>query len=204
MNQTDDTKQRLLDASRKLFADNGFAGASVRAITRQAGANLGAITYHFGSKEGLYAAVLEQLFAILADRVSAAAARAAPARERLEEIVHAFFAFFAEYPEAPRLVLRHLASASAPPEAAARQFRRMPEAIMSVVRQGQAHGELRAVEPLLATFTLASQAVWFAVVRSTIAAMTGLPLDRPEMAAAMERHIVDVMGRVLEPAMKSA
>ncbi|HKW42220.1 MAG TPA: TetR family transcriptional regulator [Gemmatimonadales bacterium] len=200
MNHIDDTKQRLLDASRKLFADNGFDGASVRAITRRAGANLGAVTYHFGSKENLYAAVLEQLFARLADQVTAAAAQPHPARLRLEAIVHAFFAFFEQYPEAPRLMIRHLASAGAPPQAAARQFRRLPETIMAVVRQGQAGGEFRDVEPLLATFTLASQAVWFAVIRRTIAAMTGLPLDRPEMAAAMERHIIDVVGRTLEPA----
>lgn len=201
MNQINETKQRLLDTARKLFADNGFDGASVRAITRQAGANLGAVTYHFGSKANLYAAVLEQLFTSIADEVTAAAASAAPTRQRLEEIVHAFFRFFNRYPEAPRLMLRHLANAGAPPEAAARQFRRMPQAIMAVVQEGQSRGELRPVDPFLATFTLASQAVWFAVIRRTIAAVTGLPLDRPEMALAVERHIVEVVSRLLEPAM---
>lgn len=204
MNHSDSTRQRLLDASRKLFSDNGFDGASVRAITQLAGANLGAVTYHFGSKEALYAAVLESLFNNLAERVTGAAAGAGPARQRLEQIVHAFFAFFEQYPEAPRLMIRHLASAGVPPEAAVRQFRRVPQAIMAVVQEGQAKGEFREVDPLLATFTLASQAVWFAVVRRTIAAVTGLPLDRPEMAAAMERHIKDVVGRALDPAKESA
>ena len=204
MNHSDSTKQRLLDASRKLFSDNGFDGASVRAITQLAGANLGAVTYHFGSKDALYAAVLESLFNNLAERVTGAGAGAAPVRQRLEQIVHAFFAFFEQYPEAPRLMIRHLASAGVPPEAAVRQFRRVPQAIMAVVQEGQAKGEFREVDPLLATFTLASQAVWFAVVRRTIAAVTGLPLDRPEMAAAMERHIKDVVGRALDPAKESA
>jgi AcrR family transcriptional regulator len=195
MNQTDDTKQRLLDASRKLFADNGFSGASVRAITQLAGANLGAVTYHFGSKQALYAAVLAQLFTSLAARVTVAAT--------LEQVVRAFFAFFEQYPEAPRLMIRHLASAGVPPEEAVRQFRRVPEAIIAIVRQGQAHGELRAVEPLLAAFTVISQAVWFAVVRRAMAAVTGLPMDRPEMAAVMERHIIDVLGWAFEPAKQS-
>jgi AcrR family transcriptional regulator len=204
MNHADGTKQRLLDAGRKLFAGNGFDGASVRAITQLARANLGAVTYHFGSKAELYAAVLEQLFASLADRVSAAAAGPEPARRRLGEIVRAFFAFFEQYPEAPRLMIRHLASSGAPPEAAVRQFRRVPEAIIDVVRAGQSRGELRAVEPLLATFTLVSQAVWFAVVRHTIAVVTGVPMDRPEMADVVERHIIEVVNRALDPVKESA
>jgi len=204
MKQSDGTKQRLLDAGRKLFADNGFDGASVRAITQLAGANLGAVTYHFGTKQALYAAVLEQLFGRIAERVTTAAARPDPARHRLGEIVRAFFAFFEEYPEAPRLMIRHLASVGVPPDAAVRQFRRVAEAIIEVVRAGEARGELRMVEPLLATFTLVSQAVWFAVVRRTMAVVTGVPMDRPEMADVVERHIIDVVSRTLEPVKESA
>lgn len=48
-----DTKTSLLNAGESLFAELGIAGASMRAITRAAGANLAAVHYHFGSKEGL-------------------------------------------------------------------------------------------------------------------------------------------------------
>jgi AcrR family transcriptional regulator len=50
------TRERLLDAAEDLFGEHGFDGASVRAITAHARANLGAVTYHFGSKEELYLA----------------------------------------------------------------------------------------------------------------------------------------------------
>ena len=80
MKHTDGTRARLLDAARNLFAENGFDGASVRAITHAAHANLGAITYHFGSKWQLYVAVLEQLFGGLADQVTATAALPRTAR----------------------------------------------------------------------------------------------------------------------------
>jgi AcrR family transcriptional regulator len=52
-----DTKKSLLDAAERLFAERGIAGASMRAITREAAANLAAVHYHFGSKEGLVRAV---------------------------------------------------------------------------------------------------------------------------------------------------
>ena len=52
-----DTKQRLLDGAEAIFAEHGFAGASLRAITRRAGANLAAVHYHYGSKAALFGAV---------------------------------------------------------------------------------------------------------------------------------------------------
>jgi len=53
------TRAALMVAARTVFARNGFDGASVRMITAEADVNLGAVTYHFGSKRGLYEAVLE-------------------------------------------------------------------------------------------------------------------------------------------------
>jgi AcrR family transcriptional regulator len=53
-----DTKTRILDAAEKLFATKGFAATSLRTIIREAGVNIAAIHYHFGSREGLIEAVL--------------------------------------------------------------------------------------------------------------------------------------------------
>jgi AcrR family transcriptional regulator len=54
------TKQRILDAAEDLFAANGFAHTSMRAITAHAGANLAAVNYHFGSKEVLIETLFER------------------------------------------------------------------------------------------------------------------------------------------------
>jgi AcrR family transcriptional regulator len=57
------SRARLLDAAGKLFADRGFASVSTRALAKAGEANLSAIGYHFGGKEGLYREVLRQLVA---------------------------------------------------------------------------------------------------------------------------------------------
>lgn len=54
------THDRILDAAERLFASEGFSGASLRMITRQAGVNLAAVNYHFGSKEALYLEVVRR------------------------------------------------------------------------------------------------------------------------------------------------
>lgn len=51
------TREIILDIAERLFADNGVAATSIREITGKAGVNLGAINYHFGSKQDLVAAV---------------------------------------------------------------------------------------------------------------------------------------------------
>jgi AcrR family transcriptional regulator len=71
-----ETPRRLLRTARRLFAEKGFDATSVREITREAGCNLGAITYHFGSKDALYAAVLADSFGGLVQRVDRAAVAA--------------------------------------------------------------------------------------------------------------------------------
>ncbi|MBI5589766.1 MAG: CerR family C-terminal domain-containing protein [Deltaproteobacteria bacterium] len=59
MNLSDSgTKERLLSAATRVFADRGFKETTVREICALAGANLAAVNYHFGSKERLYNAVL--------------------------------------------------------------------------------------------------------------------------------------------------
>ena len=58
--ETAATDVRLLDAAEELFATNGFTATSLRQITTAARANLAAVNYHFGSKEGLLRAVFER------------------------------------------------------------------------------------------------------------------------------------------------
>ena len=54
------TRIRILDAAEKVFAEKGFAGASLRRIIATAGVNLASVHYYFGSKEGLIAAVFDR------------------------------------------------------------------------------------------------------------------------------------------------
>lgn len=60
-----DTRERLLDVAEGLFAQRGLDAVSVRDITRAAGANLGAITYHFGTMRQLIVAVFDRRMAPL-------------------------------------------------------------------------------------------------------------------------------------------
>ncbi len=101
-----DTRRRLIETAIEVFAAHGYDGTSTRLLAERAGVNLPAIQYHFGSKEGLYRAVvgyfaeyIERQMAPIGGRVKAAFADGKPSRaatlalltELLEEFVALIF-----------------------------------------------------------------------------------------------------------------
>ena len=89
---TEDTRERILDAAERLFAERGFDGTSVRDVTAEAGVNLAAVHYHFGSKDVLFAAVLQRVIApIRAEQLRMMdEAEANPAGLQVEALLAAF------------------------------------------------------------------------------------------------------------------
>ncbi len=67
------TRNALVAVARELFASRGFAATSLEDLTARAGVTKGALYHHFGSKEGLFRAVLEQIEADVLEAVGAAA-----------------------------------------------------------------------------------------------------------------------------------
>ncbi len=61
MEKDENSKQKILSAATKLFAHKGFDAVSVREICKEANANLCLISYHFGGKQELYNAIIDDL-----------------------------------------------------------------------------------------------------------------------------------------------
>jgi TetR/AcrR family transcriptional regulator len=62
-----DCNRKLLEVGTQLFAERGLHGVSIRELSQAAGTSISMISYHFGSKEGLYSAVLQQQFSCFAE-----------------------------------------------------------------------------------------------------------------------------------------
>lgn len=63
----DNASERILDAAEEEFAETGYAGTSLRAISQKAGVTQALINYYFGSKYGLYEAVFIRRGRIVSD-----------------------------------------------------------------------------------------------------------------------------------------
>jgi AcrR family transcriptional regulator len=81
--RTATTRRALLQAGRSLFATCGFAAASQEEIVESAGVTRGALSHHFGTKQGLFLAVVQDVQGDVARRISEAALTASDPMEQL-------------------------------------------------------------------------------------------------------------------------
>lgn len=102
------TRDELLAAATKLFAEKGFYGASIATIARELGLTKQALLHHFGSKEKLYGEVLKVVSGEIQEAVGDIVVREADPRDRLEALVLAQYAHQMANPDAARLIMREL------------------------------------------------------------------------------------------------
>ena len=88
------TRERLLDAAERLFAEKGFAATSVRDITAAASSNIAAVNYHFGGKHNLYHEVFRRRMAAMRDQRIASIRQVQGGATSLEGVLYAFATAF--------------------------------------------------------------------------------------------------------------
>lgn len=129
------TYDRLLAAATDEFAALGLAGARVDRISQRAGANKQLLYHHFGSKEGLFRAVLEQK---LRDFAGALPAESASMRD----LASGIFGFYAANPTYVRLVVweaLHYGTQRVPGE---RARTRSYQALVGILDDAQSRGSI--------------------------------------------------------------
>lgn len=87
---TTGTKERIMDAAQTMFGAHGLEGTSLRAVTNTAGVNLAAVNYHFGSKEGLFRAVVRRVMGPVAEEHRRRIEEMAGSSPSVEELLDAF------------------------------------------------------------------------------------------------------------------
>lgn len=105
-------RRTILDAALAVFADRGYAHASVDEIAHRAGITVAVIYRHFASKEELHRAVLEEQWQAMLANQRERVFGAPPGIERLRAAYASYFEWFEAHPLALRFVFR---DASGPP-----------------------------------------------------------------------------------------
>jgi AcrR family transcriptional regulator len=94
--QDERARTRLLNAAVRVFDRKGYAAASVREIAEMAGVTKPALYYHFGSKEGVFIAILDQAQRQFGQALERAMARAGSARDRIVALCEDVYGLFGE------------------------------------------------------------------------------------------------------------
>jgi AcrR family transcriptional regulator len=192
------TAETLLEAALVLFAARGYAGTSVRAITEAAGANLAAVTYHFGSKEALFEAVLESILVPVGREIRQAQQGPGSPLERIRGVVAALLRHMGRHPEYPRLMLQQLSSTGLPHPVVRRTISGSLGLLRSLVEEGQRDGAIRPGDPTLMAVSLMSQPVHMSVVARPLQEIAGIPGEADALIDRMAEHAADFAVRALE------
>lgn len=191
------TRERLLEAGRRLFAVRGFQGTSIRALTAEAGANLGAVTYHFESKEGLYRAVLDECLGPMKLRLDALSKLPVPAMARVELFVRGMFRHLLENPDMPRFMVQELVVGERPAREVLDTMKSVVGTLASLLEDGQADGSIVPGDPVLQALTILSQPIYLSVIPAVLKRedlrSAGLPVPR----SSAENHAVALLRRAL-------
>lgn len=95
----DRTRKRILQAATRLFSQRGYDGVPVDDIVEAAKINKRMVYHYYGSKDGLYAEVLRDVFQRLTEEEIRAAGVSASPEETVRQILMSYFAFLNENPE---------------------------------------------------------------------------------------------------------
>jgi AcrR family transcriptional regulator len=175
--QTADTARALIRVARRLFATHGYDGASVRAITSAAHANLGAITYHFGTKQELYNRVVAECAEPLADAVINALNSDGHVMQRVALVVRTYFEHISADEDTGRVLLQANVIGKNVPETASAAIRRIHVALLGLVLEGQREGVIRDGDPRLLGLSIVSVPLHLALVRRLLKTNAGIDLD---------------------------
>ncbi len=110
------TPERLLNTAERLFAEYGYDGVGMRALADEAGVNLGAATYHYGSKQKLYIETVmrrfrpigEERIKLLRQAEKEAKGKPVPVEKIVDCMVRPPFMTVLAHPHFPALLARNL------------------------------------------------------------------------------------------------
>ena len=100
----EETVARLLDAALEVHETAGRDGFTVQAVVAASGVSLGSLYHHFGSFDGLAAALYARCMGDLLDGIVAAVERARIARTGIRAVVTAYLRFVEDHPDRARFI----------------------------------------------------------------------------------------------------
>ncbi|MCY4445835.1 MAG: TetR/AcrR family transcriptional regulator [Rhodobacteraceae bacterium] len=159
------TKEKILDAAKREFADKGLGGARVDEIARIAGVNKSMLYQHFESKEGLFKAVVEYAYLDIRKSELALQLGTLDAKAAMDKLIRFTWQYYLDNPEFIRLVnsenlhkAKHIKQSSKVLAA----HRNYVSLVKSILDRGVAEGIFREnIDPVNLNITIAAVGYYY-------------------------------------------
>jgi TetR/AcrR family transcriptional regulator len=188
-----DCRENIIASATPLFAAKGLNGVSVRDLTRAAEVNLSMISYYFGGKEGLYAAVLNEQFAVLG-KIEEIELLEIDTLQKFELYVRATVSRYRKSPYLLRFYTSELTNPTASFETIVKPaIKRVVQVLLDTFTDGLTHEKFRpGLDPADTVLALAGMINFYFLLEPATADL----VDRaPERDEKLIRHIMDIFTR---------
>lgn len=189
----------ILSAALREFADHGFAGATTAGIARRAGVTQPLVHHHFGSKQGLWSAVLADIFGDFQSVLERTMQEeGASRRTRFERLLHALVTFNGRRPEISRLIRTESSAGGAPfDELYTRWLSGLVDLFRRELASAVEDGTLRPVDPRLAYSLIVGACTQPFAEPETVKRSFGLDMSDPVTVERYAEFAVDALLRGL-------
>ena len=197
------TRDSILKSATKVFAKYGYDGGSVEKISKAAKSYDRMIYYYFGSKEGLFIAVLEGIYQRMDDAEAAIALDASRPVDALTEVIRFVLGYYRKNPEFVTLLNnenlhqgKHISKL-----ATARQYSSQAiSLVQGLIEAGAAQGVFRTdVAARDVYLMIAAMGYFYQSNRFTLTSFLGENLETPEALAHWEAFMIDAVLRAVAP-----
>ena len=149
-------RERILNVAARLFVSEGYHGISMREIAQAVGVSKAGLYYHFQDKEALFLGVLTANLERVERIIVESREQAEGTRERITRLVYGIFALPPEQRAIIRLATQEISHLQPETQQAfARLYqRKFVDQIEAVFGEGVERGELRSINPRVATWAL--------------------------------------------------
>jgi AcrR family transcriptional regulator len=194
-------RRNVIGAARALFAEKGYNGATVDEIVVKAKTTKPMLYYYFGNKEGLFAAVLEDVYVGMREIENSLRVVDLPAVDAMRKAVQVTFDYHAQHPEWVRLISItniHYAKHIRVSKTIASKNVPIIEIMRSLLRQGTREGVFRSdVDPLhlhlliisLCYYRVSNRHTWKVIFNRDLSTAKEIRLQREMVVDAVLNYL---------------
>ena len=195
----DRTRAQIFRAATREFGQNGYAGARIERIVARSGCNIRMIYHHFGSKAGLYRAVVEEAYADLRAQEAALDFDLSDPLGCLERLQRFTMQYFADHPDFEGIIrsendLRGRVVSTSDTISQSRAA--LNTRLADIVHAGESCGQFRPeIDPLDLYVTITALARFHLANGYSLSAVLGTDLRDAAWRAHWADHAVDLIRR---------
>ncbi len=197
------TREKLLVAARREFAQKGLAGARVDDIAERAGVNKQLVYHYFGDKDALYLAVLEWVYEEIRAQERKLNLEGLPPEKAIKKLIEASFDHLAMHPDFI-VLLNDENRGGAGHVRGSRKLEAMHSPLVSMVStiltEGVRAGVFRkGVNAVQLYISIAGLSYFFFSNTPTLSAIFGKDFTSAASKRVRRRHVVDLVMQALRP-----